>query len=41
LQQDLELVADERRRKLVKGLGAIPGLEDKCPPTGDLTEGIA
>jgi len=40
LQENLELVADERRRELVERLGAVPGLQDERASGGDLGEGV-
>jgi hypothetical protein len=41
LQQDLQLVADERRGKLVERLSAVAGLEDEGATGGNLSERIA
>ena len=41
LQQDLQLVADKRRRELVERLGAVAGLEHERAPGGNLAERVA
>ena len=41
LQEDLELVADERRRKLVERLGAVAGLQHERAPGRNLAQRIA
>jgi len=41
LQENLELVADERRRELVKRLGAVAGLKHERAPGRNLAQRIA